>query len=79
MGYRCSILYEIGLQLFERAMMLVFVRQYHFVVWQMPVDSEVGVVPSYGTFGFRVIEVVALILEDSRLAEYGKAVCHALW
>ena len=44
----------------------VFVRNH-------PVDAEVGVVPSNGAFGLWGVVVVALVLEDGFVAQYGKA------
>ena len=59
-------------------MLCVFFAQDCFLFWDLPVDAEGLVQDGDAAIGFGMIELVALILEDCCLAEYGKAVGKAL-
>ena len=57
--------------------MTVLVAEDDFIGRDAPVDTEGWVVPCYGAFGLRGIEVVALVLEDDFVSKYGESVCKA--
>ena len=59
-------------------MVLVLFGENHLVCGHLPIDIERGVGKEYSTVGFGVIELVALIGEDSRFAEDGETMCKAL-
>ena len=58
-------------------MLRVLVAQDGVLRWDAPVDTERTVQNADAAVGFRVVEVVALVLEHSRLAQYRKPVCEA--
>lgn len=42
--------------------------------WQRPIDSQIVIVPAYGTFVLRHIEIGALVQKVRKLAQNQKAV-----
>ena len=58
-------------------MLLVLGGELHIYCRDGPFYPYLRVVPRNGSFGFGMVEVVALVLEDCRLAEDGKAVGEA--
>ena len=58
--------------------MAVFLGEDNIGLRDAPFNADRRVVPGYGTLGRRVIEAVALILEDGFFTENGKAVGKAL-
>ncbi len=47
------------------------------VHWYLPVDSQGAVLDGDSAIGFRSVEVVAFVLEDCGLTQYGKAMSEA--
>ena len=60
-------------------MLRVLVAQDGVLRWDAPVDTERTVQNADAAVGFRMVEVVALVLEHSRLAQYREAVREAAW
>ena len=56
----------------------VLVRQYGLVGWDSPVYSQTLIQNAYAPVSFRVVELVAFVLEDRSLGQDGKAVGEAL-
>ena len=56
----------------------VLVGQYGIVGRDSPVDSQALIQNAYAPVSFRVVELVAFVLEDSSLGQDGKAVGEAL-
>ena len=52
--------------------------QHNFIGGNLPIDVKRRIIPSYSALTLRMVEIVALILEDSLLTENGKAVGKAL-
>ena len=55
----------------------VFLRKDGLLHGYLPVDAQTFVLDADTAVGLRGVEVVALVLEDGRLAQYGKAVGEA--
>jgi len=55
----------------------VFGREDHLLCGELPVDPQVGVVPGDRSFGLGRVEVIAFVLEDGLVAQYGKTVCES--
>ena len=55
----------------------VFGREDHLLCGELPVDPQVGVVPGNRSFGLGRVEVIAFVLEDGLVAQYGKTVCES--
>ena len=58
-------------------MLQVFITEYGFLHRYAPVDTKGSILDVDATIGFRVIELVALVLEDGGLGEHCEAVCEA--
>ena len=58
-------------------MLQVFLAEYGFLYWYAPVNAKGFVLDVDAAISFWMIELVALVLEDSGLGENGKAVCEA--
>ena len=58
-------------------MLRVLVAQDGMLRWDAPVDTERTVQNADAAVGFRMVEVVALVLEHSRLAQYRKSMGEA--
>ena len=58
-------------------MLSVFLTQDCFLYGNAPVYSQALIQDTYSAVNFRMIELITLVLEDSRLAQYGKSVCKA--
>ena len=56
----------------------VLVGQHGFVGRDSPVDSQTLIQNAYASVSFRVVELVALVLEDRSLGQDGKAMGEAL-
>lgn len=54
-------------------MLQVFLAENGFFYWYEPVDAEREILDADAGIGLRMVEVVALILEDSSFGENGKA------
>ena len=63
----------------QQRMLRVLVAQDGMLRGDAPVDTERTVQNADAAVGFGVIEVVALVLEDRRLAQYREAVREASW
>ena len=59
-------------------MVPVFFGKDYFVGRQLPVDSQVGVVPGNGSLAVGIVKIVTFILKHSLFAQYGKSVGKAL-
>ena len=57
---------------------MVFGRKDDVVERDSPVDGKVGVVPGNGSFAFRMVEIVAFVLEHSILREYHESMGKAM-
>ena len=47
--------------------------------WDLPINTEGIIEDADATIGFRMIEVITLVLEDGSLGEDGEAMGKALW
>ena len=65
------------LEVLQQRMLSVLVAQDGMLRGDAPVDAEAGVQDADAAIGFRMVEVVALVLEHSRLAQYREAVREA--
>ena len=54
-------------------MQCVLLTQESILCWNLPIDAEGVILDTDATISLRGIEVIALILEDSSLGEYSKA------
>lgn len=54
-------------------MLQVFLAEYCFLHRYAPVDAKGFILDVYASIGFRVIELVALVLEDGSLGENSEA------
>lgn len=68
---------DVGLS--ERFVEKVFRREYGPVKRKWPVDCKGWVVKPYSTFRLWRVEVIALVLEYSRVRQHGKPMSEALW
>ena len=58
-------------------MLQVLIAEYRLLHWYAPVNAKRLVLDIDATISLRMIELVALVLEDSGLGEYGEAVSKA--
>ena len=63
----------------KKRMITVLVAEDDFIGRNAPVDTKGWVVPCYGAFGLRGIEVVALVLEDDFVSKDGESMCETSW
>ncbi len=54
-------------------MVFVLFREHYFVGRHMPINSQIGIIPSHCTFGLRRIEIVTFILKHCLFAQHRKA------
>lgn len=69
---------ERTLELSKPRVLKVLVGQYGLVGRDSPVDSQTLIQNAYATVSFRVVELVAFVLEDRGLGQDGEAVGEAL-
>ena len=70
---------EWTIKVLQHGMLRIFLREISMLCWDFPIDTEGIIEDADTTIGFRMIEVITLILEDSSLGEDGKAVGKTLW
>ena len=58
-------------------MLQVFLAEYCLLHWYAPFDGKLFVLDIDAANGLRMIELVALVLEDGSLGEHGKAMGEA--
>ena len=66
-------------RIFQTGMMFVFFRENDLVCGNLPVNTQIGIIPCNGTFALRCIEVVAFILEDHFVCQYAETVGKSAW
>ena len=59
-------------------MVAVFFREDDLVFRNFPVNAQIRIVPCDCPFGFRTIEVVALVLEDHLVTQHAESVRESL-
>lgn len=67
------------IKILQQRMLGVFFAQDSVFRRNTPVDAQRIIQDADTTVRFRMIEVVTLVLEDGRFAQYGKTVCKAPW
>ena len=60
-------------------MLRIFFGEIGMFCWDFPIDTEGVIENADAIIGFRMIEVITLVLEDGGLGEDGEAVGKALW
>ena len=58
-------------------MCVVFTTQYNPVLWYLPVNIQIRIIPGNRPFSFRMIEIITLVLEDDLFAQHTKTMCEA--
>ena len=60
-------------------MLRIFFGKIGMLGWDLPINTEGIIEDADATIGFRMIEVITLVLEDGSLGEDGEAMGKALW
>ena len=60
-------------------MLQIFLTKYRLLHWYAPVNAKAFILDIDSAISLRVIEFVALVLEDGSFGENGKAVCESSW
>ena len=60
-------------------MLQIFLAEYRLFYRYAPVNAKTFILDVDAAISFRVIELVALVLEDGGLWKYGKAMGEASW
>ena len=67
------------LEVFEQRVLCILLAQQGLVGRYAPIDAETVVKDAYAAVGFGMVELVALVLENGRLAQHGETVGEAFW